>query len=1030
MSAPTYTTDLQTYNDCSSATGWAEATNMTAANGSGEVDGDLAIYSTVCYTESQRKAGLSSLVYTGTEPTWTSGWAYFIWSKMFAPNSLSTESNGGIRVLIGSTSANYYGHYIGGSDTYEYGGWANYAVDPEFTPRDQTQGSPTGTWNTLGMGWNLPTSAPQKGNCLNVDIMRYGRGESRFTNGDLGNGYATFAGFAAVNDNATTGRWGLIQEIQGGYLYKGFMSLGLTATSVDFRDENTSITIDNTTKVISTFNKIEVHNASSNIEMIRISFVSLGTISPGSFEVIDNATILLDSCSFTDMSTFKFQSQTTTQTVTWSRCDYVVQSGSTIEGCIFSESIGSISLYVDDLDNVSTCNFISDGINHAMELSQAHSGNSYTITDFTYEGYASPSSPPYTGTTGNEVIYNNSAGHVELTVDGGDTPSIRNGVGSTTSLVTSVILSFSVKDESGNPISGATAYIDNDNVSPYLMNELTDVAGEASITWTGGAYALSTWRVRLYGYKPYFLETDVPAIGIKEIPVTLVSDANQTLPLNINFDSSKWQIDYTGRTITNNDSGIGDNLPINTGATWFVEEIGDLFRWMAFESSTGTTIQYTYPVEAITPTQFELINDWNFGDNDNDNKYLKGGSISTSGDTKLWTNIYSLGAQVEGSQLYIMQKDEELEPWWITGQIDLLVKVKDGDIFTQSSDSDGVLIDGALWVYSREFGDFFDHNFIDLSAGGRNPISINTSQDGNNISGEIYITVADSTGFVVDNFVKGDTSSVIGKIEKIGTNDIYLNSVRGGIFVTSETITEYIDRELQIATGQATTNDGTTAYTAIMSDFDGISITFGSVTKDIGDGEGVKPYEVVIDCSGEILSNVYEYLKYVVRYGSSGSTYTIQDDAGQEYRNASGATWSDVKTAPFGSYAGGSFFGARGVWIENMAGSDITNYQLIDSDNIKHSPPIQYSLELTNLVVGSEIRVYSGSTEPKTIEITGVESSTDTFTYVYTYVLDMNTDIVIHSLGYVYIRLYDIVLSSSNLSIPIQQQKDRWYSNP
>ncbi len=89
-----------------------------------------------------------------------------------------------------------------------------------------------------------------------------------------------------------------------------------------------------------------------------------------------------------------------------------------------------------------------------------------------------------------------------------------------------------------------------------------------------------------------------------------------------------------------------------------------------------------------------------------------------------------------------------------------------------------------------------------------------------------------------------------------------------------------------------------------------------------------------------------------------------------------------------------------------MAASDVSNYSLIDSTNTPQSPPVQYSLELTGLIPGSEVRVFSGATEPKTVEVAGVESSTDTFTYTYTYVSDINTDIVIHNLGYVILELW------------------------
>ncbi len=524
MASANYTTDLQIYNDCTSASGWAEATNMESGNGSGEVDGDLAIYGSGCYTEAQRKTGLSSLVFTGTAPSWTSGWCYFIWSKMFAPNSLATKSSGGIRMLLGSSSSNYYGHYIGGSGTYEYGGWLNYVVDPEFTPRDQTQGSPSGTWNTVGMGWNLPTTAPQKGNSLNIDILRYGRGESIFTDGDLGNGYATFLGFSLLNDNPTTGRWGLLQNVGGGYLYKGLMSLGTTSTSVDFRDSNTQVTVDNTEKVISTFNRIEINNASSRVDWSSISFVSLGTVSKGELEVIDNADVNIESCSFTDMNTFIFQSNSTINNSTFRRDSLITQGSSVFDGCVFSNSTNAVSLLVNNLTNISNCDFESDGSNHAIELTSAHAGNTYNLDNINWLDYAVSD-----GSTGNEALYNNSGGAVTLSVvNGGTTPSVRNGTSASTTFVSSVTLTFNVNDSAGDPIEDATAYIDDDNSPTYIMNELTTSLGVATENWVGGSVVGATWRVRKYGYKPYFAIIDIPASGTKDIPVTLVTDLQQT----------------------------------------------------------------------------------------------------------------------------------------------------------------------------------------------------------------------------------------------------------------------------------------------------------------------------------------------------------------------------------------------------------------------------------------------------------------------------------------------------------------------
>ena len=89
------------------------------------------------------------------------------------------------------------------------------------------------------------------------------------------------------------------------------------------------------------------------------------------------------------------------------------------------------------------------------------------------------------------------------------------------------------------------------------------------------------------------------------------------------------------------------------------------------------------------------------------------------------------------------------------------------------------------------------------------------------------------------------------------------------------------------------------------------------------------------------------------------------------------------------------------------------------------------NLTLTNLQANSEVRVYEGLTE-----IMGVENSLTSFTDTYTVpyangvFTDRTVDIVIHSLGFVPIRLENITLTRENITIPTQQRIDRNYSNP
>jgi hypothetical protein len=73
--------------------------------------------------------------------------------------------------------------------------------------------------------------------------------------------------------------------------------------------------------------------------------------------------------------------------------------------------------------------FVSAGTGHAIELG-ASTPSSITLSGHGYSGYA-----VVDGTTGNEVIYNNSGKSITINISGGATPTIRNGTGASTILL-------------------------------------------------------------------------------------------------------------------------------------------------------------------------------------------------------------------------------------------------------------------------------------------------------------------------------------------------------------------------------------------------------------------------------------------------------------------------------------------------------------------------------------------------------------------------------------------------------------------
>jgi len=67
------------------------------------------------------------------------------------------------------------------------------------------------------------------------------------------------------------------------------------------------------------------------------------------------------------------------------------------------------------------------------------------------------------------------------------------------------------------------------------------------------------------------------------------------------------------------------------------------------------------------------------------------------------------------------------------------------------------------------------------------------------------------------------------------------------------------------------------------------------------------------------MEKLYEYVKALTTLEMDFPMYTCDDSAisiveGEQYQRAK-STYTLKKASPFGTYAGGVFFGAQGVWI-------------------------------------------------------------------------------------------------------------------
>ena len=493
MAVAAYTTDLQDIADLDSSGGTAvePASLWTAGRSPEEADTDFPIQGTVHASLTMNTTGKAGILVPGNSG-WSSGDYIFGWVIWLAPGAIANYAGGGLAMLLGDSASVFNVYYVGGNDfgSYPYGGWQNFAVDPEMTP-DENAGSPS-TFNYVGAGANV-SSAVSKGNPLGFDVFRYGRGEIRIVGGTSTDDDATFVGMAAQNDN-NSNRWGLFQAIEGGYKFKGLMYFGY-GNPTNFTDSNKNIVIDRCDWVATDFNRIEIHNASSVINWTNINITALGTNAKGEFEMIDDATVNFTGCVFTDMSTFIFDSNATIDGCTFRRCGEVTQAGGDFDNCIFDESAAAIALVVDNPDNIDNCTFVSDGTGHAIELGTACAGNSYTLTDFFVSGYAASD-----GSTGNEVILNSSGGTVTLNIDGGSGVSALSIKGGNVTLVANY--SFTVTGlESGTEVTIVTS--GTSTVLHHTESAVTsDGAGKYQITYSHGGGATVDVLIHHINYQP------------------------------------------------------------------------------------------------------------------------------------------------------------------------------------------------------------------------------------------------------------------------------------------------------------------------------------------------------------------------------------------------------------------------------------------------------------------------------------------------------------------------------------------------
>ena len=402
-----------------------------------------------------------------------------------------------------------------------------------------------------------------------------------------------------------------------------------------------------------------------------------------------------------------------------------------------------------------------------------------------------------------------------------------------------------------------------------------------------------------------------------------------------------------------------------TAAGDTVYTVNAMYSWLMDEFDELTLLDDVMSMSGQTPTAYTIINGWYL--QEELTKYLKTGAIQTSGYAD---EIRTLICGASG--------------WtnFVTGDI--------GNTLTGAVTSDtGTILDydntaHKIWVRMDAAGDLFDNGteaYTQSGTGAGTATAISTT--GEHLFANPYTlgTLEGTPQLYI--FQDGEKLANSGWFST-GHFDILIKVTESGDDIDSKTITVfcrnlsdlYDHYEITLtAAGQNAVPLGTsddlnnaTAEATIEDWQDGtiatIAVAYGFAAPysyDIGDGNGAQDYECQIDCDNQTLDKVYEVCKFWTQAGSTKQLETNADAQfvdGEEYDSADTGVYANVKACPFGTFAGGKFFGARTVYFINLDATDAQNFQLIDKAGVTRNPPNYQGFSVLGLVSGDRVAVY------------------------------------------------------------------------
>lgn len=454
--------------------------DSTAGWAGGGLEGELSYQGTGSYG-GKVGSGTTRYAHTGTARNFSVGGGnegdhIIVILGSLTPGKLDTKANGGLGIVAGNDGTNYGEWYVDGSDTKSPTSlFLPYIVDPASN-FDGAFGTFTTTGNPAQLsaadyfGGRFDATSGIMGNFNNglVDQITIGTGlQGTGTGGNL-------AEWITADEGTLGNRYGYLTTREGVVYFQGKMYFGTSGSSYVFSDTDKVIIFPDV-PVATDFFEIIVENASSDVTFDGFTIQAPGTPKvaltyvSGTWDIlnstVDGARLIAGGSGMTiDASKVSNSGQ-------------IDLNGMTITGSSIISSTATSAVLVNatsDLTNFSD-NLLANNSGHSIEITTA---GSYTFDALLFSGGGAD------GTTTADV-YNNSGGSVTINIiNGGNSPTVRNAAGSTTTINNTVTVKVTVLDAvTGNPIQNARVLLEADTggdlaAGTDILVGLTDVNGE------------------------------------------------------------------------------------------------------------------------------------------------------------------------------------------------------------------------------------------------------------------------------------------------------------------------------------------------------------------------------------------------------------------------------------------------------------------------------------------------------------------------------------------------------------------------